>query len=229
MISFFNILEFTLIFITFIIPPIFYGIKCSTTDLNLSYSSFTFILGIIAFLIFYIEKCKKNEKVLSTIQKFRIPLLISDGLIFFGLICVTSVVFEIYGYFFKGFSELKLNWPDTFFGYLRLISGTLCAAFYEEVIYRFYFPSALLNLLTENKIIKHTNGKVKLFAIISEVLGVVLFSLGHIYLGILGVLNSAVCGILLRICMKRTGTLVIPLLIHSIYNLLTFAAVKYLF
>ncbi len=88
----------------------------------------------------------------------------------------------------------------------------LLSAFYEESIYRFFLPEALLFLTSEVQ-------DQKMMNINCEIIACTLFALGHVYLGVLSVINAAIAYIILRICYKKTGSLVPGIAAHFLYNL----------
>ncbi|MBE6355224.1 MAG: CPBP family intramembrane metalloprotease [Treponema sp.] len=94
---------------------------------------------------------------------------------------------------------------------LFLIINVFCASYYEEVIYRQTIPESLLSF-TENKYIK----------ILFELLTLMLFALGHLYLGIAAVANAFICGIFLRLCRIKTGSVSSGTAAHFIYNMTLF-------
>lgn len=82
------------------------------------------------------------------------------------------------------------------------------AAYYEEVIYRQFLPYFTAAL----------TGNRKYSDMASEVTALTLFSLSHVYLGFSAVLNALICGIILRLCMKKTGTVTAGTFAHFTYN-----------
>ncbi|MCF0126639.1 MAG: CPBP family intramembrane metalloprotease [Clostridia bacterium] len=53
-----------------------------------------------------------------------------------------------------------------------------------------------------------------------EIISLILFALGHIYLGLLAVINAAFAYFILRLCYKKTGSLIPGITAHFIYNIL---------
>ena len=92
-----------------------------------------------------------------------------------------------------------------------LIINVFCASYYEEVIYRQTIPESLI-LLTENT----------RFKILLELLALILFALGHLYLGMAAVANAFICGIFLRLCRIKTGSVSSGTAAHFIYNMTLF-------
>ena len=131
---------------------------------------------------------------------------------------------------FSGLNFLVI-FPSSFLGWINFFFGVIFAAFFEEVIYRFYLPRAFCEIFGKIKIFRNSdvaqnNQRLSVFC---EGLALLLFGLGHIYLGILGFLNALVCGAALRLCMIKTKSLWIPFGIHAVYNFLSFLILFLLF
>lgn len=105
----------------------------------------------------------------------------------------------------------KITKPSDGKSFLFCIFNFLFSAFYEESLYRFFLPEALL-FLTRNFKDK------KMVTIDCEIVACMLFALGHIYLGILSVINAALAYIVLRICYKKTESLLPGTIAHFLYN-----------
>ena len=141
----------------------------------------------------------------------------SNSLVCFGFLCLCTALLEIIAYFSGIDSGIKnIVFPDSLFGKLNFLCGVIAAAFSEEVIYRFYLPRSFKEMLSKKF---GDNPRLSLFC---EGLALLLFSMGHLYLGILGFINALLCGAALRLCMIRTKSLWIPFIIHTLYNLLSF-------
>lgn len=104
---------------------------------------------------------------------------------------------------------IKPSDPQTWF---YCILNFLLSAFYEESLYRFFIPEALI-FLTRNFKDK------KMIQTDCEIISCMLFALGHVYLGFLSVINAALAYVVLRICFKKTNSLVPGTLSHFAYNL----------
>ena len=142
----------------------------------------------------------------------------SCALVCFGSLCLSSVIFESVSYFFEiGGGIQKVIFPSSLLGWINFFFGVFFAAFFEEVIYRFYLPRAFREIL--GKKISKNNQRL---SVLCEGLALLLFGFGHVYLGVLGFLNALVCGAVLRFCMIKTKSLWIPFGIHAIYNFLSF-------
>lgn len=104
---------------------------------------------------------------------------------------------------------VKPSEPKTIF---YCVLNFLLSAFYEETVYRFFIPEALLYLTRNFK-------DRKMIQTDCEILSCMLFALGHVYLGILSVINGALAYVVLRYCFKKTKSLVPGTAAHFLYNL----------
>lgn len=223
--SFFFWLVFFYVILYLVFPPVFTQFFVERNDKFVaSYPFSTFLLGGIAFLI-YISVLKGKifeEEVLSERQPFF--LYSSNALVAFGALCLSSVIFELIAFFSGSKAGLhSVVFPAGFLGKVDFVFGVIFAAFFEEVIYRFYLPRALKELLF--KVRKNPqNEKINLrLSLITETASLILFALPHLYLGFFGFLNALVCGVVLRVCMVKTKTIWISFAVHGLYNFLSFA------
>lgn len=198
------------------------------------YPFLVFFNGVISFLIYFLAlKGRIFEKHVLREKK---PFFVysSCALVCFGSLCLSPVIFETISYFFEiGGGIQKVIFPSSFLGWINFFFGVIFAAFFEEVIYRFYLPRAFREIL-QKRLTGKKKASEKMFdnqrlSVFCEGLALLLFGLGHIYLGILGFLNALVCGAVLRLCMIKTKSLWIPFGIHAVYNFLSFLIVFLLF
>lgn len=134
----------------------------------------------------------------------------------FLLLTAISFILQKIGSLFTGkiagkISE-KIAKPDNSKSVFFCSLNFLFSAFYEESLYRFFLPEALLYFTRNCK-------DRKMAAIDCEIISCMLFALGHIYLGILSVINAALAYIVLRICYKKTESIIPGTLAHFLYNL----------
>ena len=114
-----------------------------------------------------------------------------------------------------------------------MIFATAVAAFYEEILYRWYGPKLLkrafswkLGFLGKHVFQKKTTYQKKnlpLSWIFVEALLVIIFALSHGYGGWLAVANALVAGSILRLCALRTTSPWVGFFSHLAYNLIQFA------
>lgn len=182
------------------------------------YPFLVFFNGVISFLIYFLAL--KGRIFEKPVEQKKMPFFVysSCTLVCFGSLCLSSVIFESASYFFRiGGGIQKVIFPSSFLGWINFFFGVIFAAFFEEVIYRFYLPRAFREIL--GKKLSQNNQRL---SVLCEGLSLLLFGLGHVYLGVLGFLNALVCGAVLRFCMIKTKSLWIPFGIHAIYNFLSF-------
>ena len=213
------------------------------------YPFLVFFNGVISFLIYFLAL--KGRIFENPVEQQKMPFFVysSCALVCFGSLCLSSVIFETISYFFEiGGGIQKVIFPSSFLGWINFFFGVIFAAFFEEVIYRFYLPNVFQDFFYKRKMFRDQKSErtcdikegcrgfcstnymnnLKLL-VLSEGPALLFFGLGHVYLGLPGFLNALVCGAALRICMIRTKSLLIPFVIHTVYNFLSFLAVYVLF
>ena len=202
---FVDIITFSIIFLFFLLPPFFTDRLSDASDI---FSAWNFPLGqFILFLLalllyfFYFERQKKN-------------------VIFFPVIMTTSLLFCV-ALFIKFLSLLlvtentyKISLPDSFISWIFCLLNFSFAAFYEEVVYRFYFPDQLISFLS-------LKIKWKYLGILCEVISCLVFALAHLYLGVFSVINAVFGHIILRVYYKKTGLIWTGFVSHFIYNVIS--------
>ncbi|MBQ9206585.1 MAG: CPBP family intramembrane metalloprotease [Treponema sp.] len=222
---FFSVLLF------FVIPPIGAPFFVERQEAFVAhYPVSVFLNASIAFLIYYFSQKRAvlfSEMPLCS-EKKPFFVYLSAASVSFGLLCLSSVVFEILSVVMGSESGIhQVLFPSGALGMVNFILGVCAAAFFEEVIYRFFLPSAFLEILTRRllrKSVSRTDDKSaenrKLWIFCEGISGL-LFAAGHLYLGVFGFLNALVCGIALRVCMIRTQSIWISCAVHALYNFLT--------
>lgn len=109
-----------------------------------------------------------------------------------------------------------------------MIFATAIAAFYEEILYRWYGPKLLKLAFSCGKQIfqgktAYQKKKTSMTLIFVEALLVIIFALSHGYGGWLAVANALIAGSILRLCVIYTGSVWVGFLAHLTYNLIQFA------
>ena len=211
--------ELFVILVFFILPPIF------TTSIPTDFIQFNIFqiltygfLGLYCFIrgenlarknSFYSNYSKKKEKKLSIKYLLVLSLFI-------------LVILFLNGYLWKiiaRFNQEKIQLQKSVFHQLFQILGIFVYAFYEETMYRYFLPFSLgknLQLLTQ------TEYPQKWIFALSEILSLLLFSFGHLYMGIFAVLNAFFAGIALRFLVLKSKSVVPSTIIHFIYNLVLY-------
>ena len=215
-----------LIFLTFIIiPPIF---TPKLTEISpIEFSLYSVILyGIITLYCFIrVKDLKKatntykhsntffSKKHIITKHKFLKNLVLS---------IFTLIFLFLNGRFWQWISNSptnKLPNNTSIFWHIFQVFGIFIYAFYEENMYRSFLPLSLeINL----EFITKTKNHLKLIFAICEILALLLFSFGHLYMGIFAVLNAFFAGIALRFLVWKTKSVFPSTIIHFIYNLVLY-------
>ena len=110
----------------------------------------------------------------------------------------------------------RTNLPDTVWEGICCVLIFIFGAVYEEIIYRFYFTDALKRLLAYLKIPDN-----RLMFFVTEAAGLLVFSFGHLYMGILAVINAAFAHCVFRLLYKKTGLIWNCVIIHFVYNVIS--------
>ncbi|MBC6713622.1 CPBP family intramembrane glutamic endopeptidase [Treponema sp. Marseille-Q3903] len=196
-----EIIIFSAIFFLFVVPPlfaknVFESNLFSVWNFPVNQLILAFFGGIILF--FYYEKDKKKPFLIF------FPVIYTFGLLFSGSLFIKYISILI------GESPaIDIKMPSSFTGWLWCILNFSCAAFFEEVIYRFYIIDELEYLL-----------KYKI-NIVCEIVGCLLFAFAHLYMGWISVLNAAIAHIILRMCYVKNHRLWQCVASHFIYNVIS--------
>ena len=202
-----DIAVFLLIFFLFVLPPFFASAVNAARPL---FSGWTFpwyqmLLALMAFLLlfFYYEKSGKRTLIIF-------PVLFTFGMLFaVSLFC--RFLSELTG---LNDGELVVSKPAGLLQWIFCLINFLAAAFYEEVLYRFYLADGLLSLISRKKIFRFT-------WLFCEALALFCFAFAHLYLGWISVLNAALAHVFLRLCFKKFEKLWPCVAAHFIYNVIS--------
>lgn len=213
-----QIIIFSIIFFAFILPPFF--ITSNNYNQNafqtwtFPFQQFILFIFAIIFFIFFInekENLKKNKYDLRKINFFN---FFSTAVIGLSLLFFISLIFKIISIKNINLSnEIIVEKPKNFIQILYSILTFIFSASFEEVIYRAYFPDALLNIFNYKKI-------KNILRILCEILGIFVFAFAHLYAGILSTLNAAFAHCILRILYIKHKNIIGNIIAHSLYNIL---------
>ena len=198
---------FLLIIFLFIVPP-FFTAAISAAQPLFSFWGFPWyqlLLAILAALLlfFYYEKNDRHSLIIF-------PVLFTFGMLFsVSLFC--RFLAEVTG---LSDGQLAVTKPAGILQWSFCLINFLCAAFYEEVLYRFYFIDELYALITRKKVWRGCR-------LLCEGLGLLVFAFAHLYMGWISVLNAALAHVFLRLCFMRFGKLWPCLAAHFIYNVIS--------
>lgn len=198
---------FLLIFFSFIVPPFFAAVVTRDSPLfsGWSFPWYQLLLAFFAVLLlaFFYEKNQHRTLVVF-------PVLFTFGMLFaVSLFC--RFLSEVSGLVDP---ELVVTKPAGFLQWTFCLLNFLSAAFYEEVLYRFYFIDELYFLITRKKLWRGSR-------LLCEAAGLVCFAFAHFYMGWISVLNAALAHVLLRLCFKKYGKLWPCVASHFIYNVIS--------
>lgn len=93
--------------------------------------------------------------------------------------------------------------------WLCVLAVLAAGAFFEEVLYRQFLPEAVTELAGSTRTAVSQG---------AELFSVAAFACAHRYLGWTAVLNASLCGAVLRICRKKTGSVCAGTAAHFAYN-----------
>ena len=228
---------FFLVFLFLLILPPFFLQTNSSPDFSLWTFPFgqmiNFLLALFIWIFWKDSKNQKNEQDISSNKNLENPKLDSKtkrNIKIFDflfnqiapfLFC-TCLLFA-FGLIFKFISlsphaevltkKVSFTKPNNFVSVIFCILNFAFSAFYEESVYRFYFPEILLNFL-----FKKINRKSAI--ILTEIICTLAFAFGHLYSGILSVINAIFAHLILRYCFWRSKNIYTGSAAHFIYNLL---------
>ena len=204
-------IELFIILTFFILPPIF-----TSTNNSVGYVEFNIFhiitYGFLGVYCFLRSKKIGEHNLNSNPQKGIFNK--KNLLFFFG----TLVFLFINGIFWKWISKnnfTKVENIKTIYFHIFQVFGLFIYASYEEIMYRSFLPLSLEK--TFSKSTKKENISKGYFIFI-EILCLLLFSFGHIYMGIFAVFNGLFAGIALRFLAWKTKSIFPNVIVHFIYN-----------
>ena len=202
-----DIAVFLLIVFLFIVPP-FFTVSVLSSKSLFSLWEFPWYQLLLAFLavvllFFYYEKTYHHTLIVF-------PVLFTFGMLFsISLFC--RFLAEVTG---LNDGEIVVSKPEGILQWIFCLLNFFCAAFYEEVLYRFYFIDELFCLVTRKKSWRFSR-------LVCEIAGLLCFAFAHLYMGWISVLNAALAHIILRLCYKKFGKLWPCVASHFIYNVIS--------
>ena len=218
---------FLLIIFLFIVPPFFSSVPLDGSKLFADWSFpwrpllFAIISLVILFFYYDFHNSEKNDLKTPSQGMFAIwPRLKIFPVIFtFGMLFMGSLFIQFFGLAFGLVTEgVSFNHPQGALQWLFCLLNFVCAAFYEEVLYRFYFTDELKLLLDRLPSSRFKEKWGKPLGWLCELLGLLCFAFAHLYLGWLSVINAAYAHIFFRLCYKNTGKIWPGFAAHFIYN-----------
>lgn len=214
-------LEFFLVCGYFVIIPLFMP-SPDISDISFNLTPVFILMTGLSFYLFY-----RYEFSLSERQNLNfLTILLNTGkvLFYFGILIIINIAVSAVSalvQILRGLpvdvlqSNLSINTTDlSFLDWLSGIFKFLISAFFEESLYRLFLPAALL-IFTQNLRIRFP--KVVRFLI--EAVCVVVFALGHRYMGIVAVVNALISGTALRVIYFKNKSILYGFSAHFLYNI----------
>lgn len=218
-----QIIIFSIIFLSFILPPFFitsnnYN-QNTFQNWNFPFEQFIRFILVIIFFVFFINKKDSSKKNTPNFRKISFFNFFSTAVFGLSLLFFTSLIFKIISIKNINLSnEIAVERPKDFLQILFAILTFIFSASFEEIIYRAYFPDALLNIFNYEKI--ENKAKKNILRIFCEFLGILVFAFAHFYAGILSTINAAFAHCILRILYIKHKNIIGNITAHSLYNIL---------
>ena len=113
--------------------------------------------------------------------------------------------------------------PNTLLTWVYFFVTLIILAIFEEILYRGYFPERILHSVRNYSWFRKLQKKQKLIIKIGiELSIIIIFALGHGYMGLKSIIVSFFCGIILRIMVKLKRSLVQVSCAHIINNIISY-------
>ena len=218
-----DIAVFLLIFFLFIVPP-FFAVAVSERAGGMfdgwAFPWYQLLLALVGsgILAFYFDKADgRNDVNAGRGNMFNVwrrlnifPVVFTFGMLFsVSLMC--RFLAEATG-LVDG--DIIVTKPAGVLQWGFCLVNFLCAAFYEEVLYRFYFSDELYILVTRKRQWRGSR-------LLCEAMGLFVFAFAHLYMGWISVLNAALAHVFLRLCYKKSCRLWPCVAAHFIYNVIS--------
>ena len=204
------LIEFLLVLAFLAVPPVFVSHGTGLSQAGTFNASVLYQLLISVILFFQFLKLKTAEKSKTKIFRF-----LFHGTITLGILMIIFALMQSIELLFSNEEMKSQNFMPDVDGPLSILFLTLavvCGAFYEEVLYRQFLPE-FMALIAGEKI----NRKLVFYG--TEFLALLLFAFAHRYQGWISVVNSFLCGTVLRLCYKKTSSVLPGAAAHAVYNL----------
>lgn len=217
----YEIVIFCAIFLIFVVPSLF-TVTVQTSAYRMDFKSFPLVQFLSCFIavclyLFFHEKQEGFFKNYGVFYKIIFPATFTFSVLFavnLFFTFISKIVPQNLGWLFLT-DNIEISRPDSFLSGVFCVMNFLFAAVYEEIIYRYYFSDGLYQIISQKS-------SKKFWIYFCEGLALVLFSVCHLYLGLLSVLNAAVAHFVLRRCYRKCGCIYTGIIAHFFYNLLVF-------
>lgn len=229
-------LEFIFICFIFIIPPLFAS-PLEPAELNISFSWFSCVSFIAALLLFFQYEYAGNKNGRTKVTPLLFLLSAGNVFLYFGILIIVHVLVSAAA-FLCGVQQAAADFSHDALHIFAAVFTFLTGAFYEETLYRLYFPSVLksaLNGMLSKRFSKCAkkkseksgsesgfSGLFRAADIAVEIFCNAVFALSHRYLGIPAVINAFLCGAVLRLCVLKNKNVLTGSASHALYNTVIF-------
>ncbi len=113
--------------------------------------------------------------------------------------------------------------PNTLLTWVWFFTTLIILAIFEEILYRGYFPERILHSIRNYSWYRNVQKKQKIIIkLCIELSVIIIFALGHSYMGLKSIIISFFCGIILRIMVKLKRSLVQVSTAHIINNIISY-------
>ena len=193
--------DFFLIFVFFSVPPIFISSQPS-------FSPAMPLLSLIVYVALSIYILIKNKFGKTD---FRSLSVVTSFLLLCALL-LNAKIWDLATFFFsESQSEVTKTISEGFLENTYIVFSLFVSALYEELLFRQFLPEGALRAVN-----------TKTARICTEIAIIMIFAMGHRYLGVWAVLNAFTTGCILRFFCIRTGSFISGFTAHFVYNLIVF-------
>lgn len=210
-------LEFSVVFIFLILPPLFVNSGVSAV-ISYNFSPLLFAQIAIAVLL-DIQHHKEFLSTTSNTGRKKYFVYLSYGATTLGLLMVVFAILQGCAIIFPKIAADALlsdtNIPSGIKQWIICIVTLAISAYYEESLYRQFLPNYVSFLVLSDKSKKWLKWAL-------ECVCILIFAFSHRYLGWIAVVNAAVCGSILRFCCVKTGSIYTSAIAHFTYNVLMY-------
>lgn len=133
-------------------------------------------------------------------------------LVSFGFLCLISSLVQAGAGLFGAGKTITVLPPAGFFEWSNFFIGTVLAAFFEEVLFRYFLPDRAEKLF---------EGKGRFLRFCWEYLVIFLFAESHRHAGSAAVANAFFSAIVLRVTFLKCRNVFVVTVSHALYNLMT--------
>ena len=221
----FNILEAFLLFFAFIYPS-FLANSTNVIQINTNPPLFPilFRLIIIVYLAIRLHDEGVFHKKKNIITRSRVNNFIFGSIKIVLMLQTTAVICNLCTFMIPTTDiTLQAQIPTTMLSWIWFFTSVIILATFEEFLYRGYFPEKILHSLKNSNWYRKLNKRQKIGTkFLIEFTIILIFALGHSYMGVKSIIVSFFCGIVLRLMVKLKRSLVQASCAHIINNIISY-------